>query len=117
MDLNPQLDLRCPKCNIIIEQRVQRRLNKFWTGLQITECESCGSRIQWHHSLHRKFKVGGVIFRVGVFIVFCSLIAFIFQWKTHGSVLVVAGLVTIMSGLFATHTPNEKMRVELVDET
>jgi DNA-directed RNA polymerase subunit RPC12/RpoP len=117
MDLNPQLDLRCPNCNIKIEQRVQRRMNKFWTGLQVAECEGCGSRIQWHHSLRRKLRIGGFIFRVGLFLVFSSFIAFIFEWKMYGSVLVAAGVITTMSGLFATRTPNEQVRVELVNET
>ena len=117
MDLNSQLNLRCPNCDIKIEQRVQRRMNKFWAGLQVAECEGCDNRIQWHHSLHRRFRIGGVMFRAGSLLVFSSLFALILEWKPYGAILITVGIFSVVIGVLATYTPNDKVRVELVDET
>jgi DNA-directed RNA polymerase subunit RPC12/RpoP len=117
MDLHPRLDLRCPSCSQRIEQRVQRRLNRFWSGLQIIECESCGSKIQWHHSLHRKLRVGGFILRAGLIIALFSIVALVLDWKPYDSVLLASGILTIAGGVLATHTPKDQVKVELVDNT
>ncbi len=117
MDLNSKLKLHCPNCNIKIEQRVQRKMNKFWRGLQITECEGCGENIQWHHSLHAKFKIGGFIFKVGVLLMFLAFITLVFNIGENSSWIFLASLTLIMIGGFSTYTPNDKVKVELVQKT
>lgn len=117
MDLNPQLDLRCPKCNAKVSQAVQRRMNSFWGGLSVAECEGCKTNIQWHRSLHRRFRVGGGVFRVGLLLVLISLVSFIVHSKELASVMLVAGMLFTVVGVLWTYTKNENIKVEIVEKT
>lgn len=113
MSINKKLKILCPNCGIKIEQRVQRKMNKFWRGVQTTECEGCGLEIQWHHALHVKFKIGGLIFKVGVFILFLTLLTSIFKLGESSSLMFSIGLILILLGSLVTYTPNDKIKIEL----
>jgi len=112
MDLNPQLDLRCPKCETRVSQKVQRRMNSFWGGLSVAVCEGCKANIQWHHSLHRRFRVGGFLFRCGLFLALASLANFITQNKGLASLLLIAGVFLTFSGILWAYTKHESIKVE-----
>jgi len=117
MDLNPQLNLRCPKCDVKISQAVQRRMNSFFGGLSVTDCEACKVKIQWHHSLHNRFRVGGILFRSGLLLVALSIISLIVKQTEFSSPLVSTGIILVLAGTLTTYTKNENIKVEIVGKT
>lgn len=117
MDLNPQLDLQCPTCNVKIGQKVQRRMNRFWTGLQPTECEGCGCILQWHHLLHKKFKIGGSFFRTGIGLAVIAISLYVTEWKSYSVAILAVSISMIAAGVLTTYTPRNAIKVESVDKT
>ena len=105
--------LKCPKCNQAISKRIQIKMNGLFKGVQPASCEHCGTNIQWHHDLHFKLRIGGIIYKMGLLILVPSLLSeLVFDNSYRNIGIALGGIVTVI-GVFASYTPKDKVRLEL----
>ena len=68
----------CPSCGHAFTLRDQRRMNTLLGAAKPTACPGCNSQVRWHHTLHRRMLIGGLLFRVGVLALVAAITAPLF---------------------------------------
>ena len=90
-------------------------MNSFWKGPKPARCENCSTLIQWNSALRKKMKIGGLLIKIGLALVFISSIPFGLGKGLEGYFLAGLGVVLSLSGVFVTATRPDGISVELAD--
>lgn len=91
-------------------------MTPFFGKFPIVPCVSCGAPLRWHVALHRKLRVGGMIFRLGVCGIAIAL-PFVFLLSKNHLAIVVTGASIILSfvGILVTAIRTVTPFVEVIE--
>lgn len=108
-------NIHCPSCDTTLPPTVVRKLSPFWKTVQAVACPECGNTIQWHQSLHKKMKLGGGLFKVGLFVAITSVPLFFLIEPKFAKLTLSVGVLGLFLGFFGTSTKPEDLRLEVVE--
>ncbi len=111
------MEFKCPKCETVVTRAHQNKMAPFASfKISTIECESCGSNIQWHSSLHRKIILSGIAFKLGLLLIVLSFTAIYFKPSYFNAVFLLGALITGL-GVFSTWTSSKNVKFEIVEKT